>query len=149
VLEAPGRGPWGRYRLGKPDVDGALPYDVRLWSLEPPSGSCDCPDFVRGSLGVCKHLAAVMMHLGANTRGLQRVLRTPPGTPPPFSIMWDPVAGSDGTDPLASLCLSRPPARERSQVPTVLGLLFRTEERGEWRLRSTHPEKAQERLRVV
>lgn len=45
VLEAPGKGPWGRYRLGRADVDGALPYDVRLWSVDPVAGSCTAQTF--------------------------------------------------------------------------------------------------------
>ncbi|MDB5219918.1 MAG: rapA [Myxococcaceae bacterium] len=36
------------------------PYVTSLDSLRPLSGSCDCPDFVRSSLGLCKHLLIVL-----------------------------------------------------------------------------------------
>ena len=46
VVEGPRGGPWGRYVLGRADAEGALPYDVRLASLAPVRGSCDCADFL-------------------------------------------------------------------------------------------------------
>ncbi len=36
------------------------PYATALASLQPIAGSCDCPDFVRSSLGLCKHLLVVL-----------------------------------------------------------------------------------------
>lgn len=56
VLERPRSGPWGRYVLGRPEVEGAISYDVRLVAGQPLRGSCDCADFLRGSLGLCKHV---------------------------------------------------------------------------------------------
>src|SRR5882724_11352740 len=52
VARKPPRGPWGRYVLASAD---ALPYDVRLFSVSPMRGACDCPDFLRSALGLCKH----------------------------------------------------------------------------------------------
>jgi hypothetical protein len=68
VVDAPTRGPWGRYRLARGDSDVAAPYDVRLWSLAPIGGSCGCADFVRAELGLCKHLGAVLAHLARKPR---------------------------------------------------------------------------------
>jgi superfamily II DNA or RNA helicase len=36
------------------------PYVTCLDGLRPLSGSCDCPDYVRSSLGLCKHLLVVL-----------------------------------------------------------------------------------------
>ncbi len=65
------------------------PYRTALTRLDPLEGSCDCPDYLRGSLGLCKHLLCV----------LDDVLgRAPlPGSSPPATpsrcatLSWDPV----------------------------------------------------------
>jgi hypothetical protein len=44
VVDGPGRKPWGRYLLARAEADGTLPYDVRLSSVAPVRGSCDCAD---------------------------------------------------------------------------------------------------------
>lgn len=41
----------------------ARPYATELVCLAPPRGSCDCADFLRGSLGLCKHLLVVIDHV--------------------------------------------------------------------------------------
>jgi superfamily II DNA or RNA helicase len=48
------------------------PYATRLYGLEPLDGSCDCPDFRGNSLGLCKHLLAVLddLHKRASRRKL-------------------------------------------------------------------------------
>lgn len=51
------------------------PYRTWLSSVEPPSGSCDCPDFTRGSLGLCKHLLIVLDDLAAKPRRWSRAVK--------------------------------------------------------------------------
>ncbi len=63
----------------------ARPYAPVLWSLEPLKGSCDCRDFLRNSLGLCKHLAAVLARLGTRAK----VSKAP-------TVLWDPVRPLDG-----------------------------------------------------
>src|SRR5262249_15352991 len=43
-------------RLGS----GARPYETVLLGVSPIEGRCDCPDFLRNSLKICKHLLAVL-----------------------------------------------------------------------------------------
>lgn len=38
----------------------ARPYTTLLESVEPIAGACDCPDFTKSSLGLCKHLLVVL-----------------------------------------------------------------------------------------
>ena len=38
----------------------ARPYRTLLRRIEPLDGSCECADFLRNSLGLCKHLVAVL-----------------------------------------------------------------------------------------
>ncbi|MPZ19640.1 MAG: hypothetical protein GEV06_17225 [Luteitalea sp.] len=66
----------------------AQPYRTLLRGIEPIDGSCDCADFLRSSLGLCKHLLAVLEKVAAKRRGLH-VARTP--TSNAGLLRWDPV----------------------------------------------------------
>ncbi|MFO0742371.1 MAG: DEAD/DEAH box helicase [Labilithrix sp.] len=48
----------------------ARPYTTTLTSISPITASCDCADFVRGGLGVCKHVLVVLAHVHASPRRL-------------------------------------------------------------------------------
>ena len=43
-----------------------------LSAIDPIEARCDCPDFVKNSLGVCKHVLIVLEHLYARPRLLQQ-----------------------------------------------------------------------------
>ncbi len=65
------------------------PYRTLLRGVEPPSGSCDCPDFLRSSLGLCKHLLTVLEDVASRPRALHKARTEPmPSTSP---LRWDPV----------------------------------------------------------
>jgi superfamily II DNA or RNA helicase len=72
----------------------ARPYRTVLRRIEPIDGSCECPDFLRNSLGLCKHLIAVLEEAISKRRHLdvarEAVLATP--------LRWDPVRPLTGTD---------------------------------------------------
>ena len=101
----PSDGPLGLYttrRLGA----GARPYTTRLGSVDPPRGSCDCPDFLGGSLGLCKHLLAILDALprpavgGRRSRPRRAAVGSaqPPAGP---RLEWDPVRPLTGAgDPV-------------------------------------------------
>jgi superfamily II DNA or RNA helicase len=66
----------------------ARPYRTLLRRIEPLDGSCECPDFLRNSLGLCKHLVAVLEHLvSERPRGDAERELAPELTP----WRWDPV----------------------------------------------------------
>ncbi len=74
VAERPaGAIPFGPYRT-RAHGDAPRPYRTLLHSLTPLDGSCDCPDFLRASLGVCKHLLVVIDALASQPRKLERGL---------------------------------------------------------------------------
>jgi hypothetical protein len=51
------------------------PYATLLESLSPLVTSCDCPDFLRSSLGLCKHGLVVLDHVFRSRRRLARGVR--------------------------------------------------------------------------
>ena len=73
---------------------GARPYQTVLSAIDPIEARCDCPDFVKNSLGICKHVLIVLEHLysqapapaaGAQGAGIRSRGQSPPG------LLWDPI----------------------------------------------------------
>jgi hypothetical protein len=68
------------------------PYDVDVYALSPLAASCNCADFLRSSLGLCKHLLVVLEDValrerkaaGKVSRGDARALPSP-------ELCWNPV----------------------------------------------------------
>src|SRR5215475_13823095 len=60
-------GLWATRRPGS----GARPYRTMLVGIDPVEARCDCPDFLRNSLGVCKHSLTVLEHVYGRPRLLQ------------------------------------------------------------------------------
>jgi hypothetical protein len=117
VIDGPTKNPWGRYRLGRAEAEGTLAYDVRLFSVVPVRGSCDCADFLRASLGLCKHLAAVLIHLARKERVFRRLVETVPQFASPFILEWDAAfAGPDGSDPVVHRGTNRRPEIREAAV---------------------------------
>jgi superfamily II DNA or RNA helicase len=89
VTSRPARhAPFGAYET-RPSRGPTRPYRTLLRRLEPLEASCDCADFVRSSLGLCKHLLAVLDDLAAKPARLARAQKSD-GAPPPL-LAWDPV----------------------------------------------------------
>lgn len=119
IDETPGRGRiHGTYRLaGKRGGStqrkqrAARPYTTELLALTPFRGSCDCADFLRGSLGICKHLLVVAGHVFESERRVaaaRRELDEDSGRLLPI-LRWDPVRPFRGDgDRLRGLTLETP-----------------------------------------
>jgi SNF2 domain-containing protein/helicase-like protein len=111
VVSRPPGQVFGRYRLagsagrGPQKKTEQRPYDVRLYALTPLRASCDCADYLRGSLGVCKHVLVVLEDVAIAQRGAQ------PGEPLPVPwLSWDPVRPWRGAgDRLGGVRLAGPP----------------------------------------
>ena len=81
----PGKKIVGLYGVGRAE-SRSIRSRVLLASLEPLRSSCGCRDFVRGSLGICKHVFAVVdgwFRAGAP-------VPTAPGSIVP-RLSWDPI----------------------------------------------------------
>ena len=87
AVGVPARGrPFGSYTVARAALHSRRrkdqrPYAVQLESLVPFAGSCDCPDFLRGSLALCKHLIAVVHHVQQKQALLAAALSAPPFVP--------------------------------------------------------------------
>ena len=72
---------------------GDRPYRTVVSGVDPIDGRCDCPDFVKNSLGVCKHIAVVLELLHSRPRSLQRARaeQERAGLVTPVGLRWDPI----------------------------------------------------------
>lgn len=82
-------GLWATRRPGS----GARPYRTVLAGIDPIETRCDCPDFLRNSLGVCKHSLTVLDHVYARPRLVQHAIKEQEWGEPPGreGLWWDPV----------------------------------------------------------
>jgi len=102
-------GSYGTRRKGQ----AARGYVTELYSVRPLSGSCSCRDFARSSLGLCKHLLAVLVYVASKPRLRKKAEEAGTwdrGTP---LLQWDPWRPlSGGEDALERMSLV-PGARAR------------------------------------
>ena len=82
-------GLWATRRPGS----GARPYRTVLVGIDPIGARCDCPDFLRNSLGLCKHSLTVLEHVHARPRLLQHAVKEQEWGDPPGreGLWWDPI----------------------------------------------------------
>ena len=116
----------------------ARPYRTLLRRIEPLDGSCECADFLRNSLGLCKHLVAVLED-GVSKRRRVDVESEAAQAP---ALRWDPVR------PLTGLgdWLARVRLGDATPDGELRRWLRRTSGRG-WI--AAIPEAAQQRLALV
>lgn len=152
VVRVPRSGPWGRYGLGRPGGE-VLPYELELSSVRPPRGACGCADFLRASLGLCKHLLAVLDHLAKKHVAFARLVADGAKTRARSTLAWQPAAPVPGLmDPLAALTLSPDHAARKGgsrAASTAVARMFRASDDGQRRLASTFAKDPRARLRLV
>lgn len=105
----------GRYALaGRPRKETRRrakaerrPYDVDVYGLEPLAASCNCADFRRSSLGVCKHLLVVLEDIARRQRDGKVAAPRSSAAPARPALRWNPVRPwTGGGDRLETLCWS-------------------------------------------
>lgn len=119
VTVAPEGTPWGEYQVAKmPEPKNGSrrrreprPYVTELKSTQPLSASCSCPDYLKGSLGLCKHALAILEHVYVKPRRATQLLREP--APKPVltraRLTWDPIVPLTGeADRLSGLSCAGP-----------------------------------------
>jgi superfamily II DNA or RNA helicase len=82
----------GTYATRRPG-SGSRPYSTTLHAVDSIQGRCDCPDFIKNSLGVCKHILVVLEHLYQRPRLLQQARKEQEWSDPQLEngLSWDPI----------------------------------------------------------
>jgi superfamily II DNA or RNA helicase len=142
-------GGWGAYTTRRAGSD-ERPYTTLIEQLEPLRASCDCRDFVRNSLGLCKHVLTVLPECLAlrpragDGAGLRQ--RRLPG------LAWDPVrpltGPGDWMERVRLVEAGGAAASERG-VAGALRVRFRREKHGALALKAPRPDDAVCRLELA
>ena len=129
------------------------PYRSALLGVDPIEARCDCPDFLKNSLGVCKHVLIVLEHLHERPKILKRAigeqglaLATRTG------LQWDPIRPLSGPgDWLDRVTLVRPVDAKAPKGGREARAIewFRAGEGGVWNLADSFRGNPPERLALV
>ncbi len=124
----PSASPFGRYTVRR--ARGASrPYDVLLDGLDPIEASCDCDDFVRASLGLCKHVATVLDDLAKRPKRFEAWARSRRARDTRDRWTWNPIRPLAGPGDWLDGLRLRPGSGRASSValpPALRGLLVET-----------------------
>jgi len=148
VAERPAAGsPFGAYATRRKRRPGR-PYDTRLWSVAPLHASCDCNDFLRNSLGYCKHVHAVLTDVALKPRKWSRAEAAGDGAPSVPPVTWDSVRPLTGAgDWLSRVSWSR--ERAGQAPPRSLRRDFVREGESLWRLNPVERSDPRRRARQI
>ena len=113
VLARPqGREVVGEYRTGS--GRSKRPYHTRLLGLSPLEASCDCRDFPRASLGLCKHVLVVLDDLARKPRSWAKLAQSSPVQRTP-RLDWSPLRPLRGGGDWLERVRLHPPADGRGR----------------------------------
>jgi SNF2-related domain len=86
-----GGSPFGLYGTRRPG-SGVRPYRTSLFGVDPIEARCDCPDFLKNSLGVCKHILIVLEQLYCKPKLLKRAWKDQADVAESRAgLSWDPI----------------------------------------------------------
>ena len=103
VKESPESAVLGQYLVakasgGKDNGGGrrrheARPYETVLLGVSPLRGQCNCPDFLKGSLGLCKHLLTAIAYVCEKPKRFDAARREASNrrASPAKELVWNPV----------------------------------------------------------
>ncbi len=131
----------------------ARPYRTIVLGVDPLKGRCDCPDYLRNSLGLCKHILVVLEHLhgrpGLRSRAAREQQRLAEAlfTGP----VWDPVRPLLGLgDWLERVAWTVGNGTDRPGTRAAQALAwFGPGRNGTWSLRKTYRDDPVRRLELV
>ena len=131
---------------------GARPYRSAILGVDPIEASCDCPDFLKNSLGVCKHALIVLEHIHDRPKLLRRALKEQETAGQGRSgLRWDPIRPLAGLgDWLARVEWSRDDSRGPRGVRETRAVgWFRPGDGGAWEVVDSFPGDPSKRLDLV
>ncbi|MBI3201398.1 MAG: DEAD/DEAH box helicase family protein [Myxococcales bacterium] len=77
-------------------IRDSRPYQTLLESVRPVAGSCDCADFIKSSLGLCKHLLVILDDIHATKAKTRAVARQRSALDAGPWLRWDPLLPLSG-----------------------------------------------------
>jgi superfamily II DNA or RNA helicase len=140
----------GAYATRRPG-SGSRPYRTILHAIDPIDGRCDCPDFVKNSLGLCKHILTVLEHIHAHPKALKHAYKEQEWSDRGASdgLSWDPIRPLTGVgDWLERVVWSGDGETRRAPQAQALKW-FRSAKNGAVPLKSSHWGKPSRRLELV
>ena len=134
--------------------EGARPYRTVLAGVDPIAGRCDCPDFIKNSLGVCKHNLVLLENLYFKSRLLRQAQRNrnEASSNTESGLHWDPIRPLTGLgDWLERVTWVRPSEAKGSRSERVEQALkwFHAGENGKLVLKRGFENDAEKRLALV
>jgi SNF2-related domain/Helicase conserved C-terminal domain len=144
-----GGSPLGVYST-KRRGSGARPYSSAIFGVDPIEARCDCPDFLKNSLAICKHVLIILEFLHARPKVLKRAMAEQDHGR--SGLLWDPVRPLEGQgDWLARVTLVRPPDAKAPKATREARALewFRPGDEGIWSLANSYIGDPSKRLALV
>jgi superfamily II DNA or RNA helicase len=143
----------GVYVTRRPGA-GSRPYRTILRGVDPIEGRCDCPDFIKNSLGLCKHILVVLNHLHSRPRVLQQAHKEQEWSDPQSGtgLCWDPIRPLTGLgDWLDRVAWNSDGDSAKARSARVAQALkwFRSAKDGLATLKSSYRDKPARRLELV
>jgi superfamily II DNA or RNA helicase len=143
----------GLYVTRRPGA-GSRPYRTVIHGIDPIHGRCDCPDFVKNSLAICKHILAVLEHLQTRPRVLQQALKEQEWSDPDSisGLCWDPIRPLTGNgDWLERVAWKGDAGAASARSARAAQALrwFRASKNGVQSLRNSYRDKPARRLELV
>ncbi len=145
-----GGAPLGPYSTRRRD-SGVRPYRTALRGVDPIEARCDCPDFLKSSLGICKHALIVLEHLAARPRQWNRAMKEQAAATTE-GLTWDPIRPLTGAgDWLERVSWSSPRDSMNPRSRRVARTLewFRSGDDGTWTVRDAFGADPARRLALV
>lgn len=141
----------GLYATGRKGTKVLRPYRTLIRGVDPIDARCDCPDFLKNSLGVCKHVIAALGHIYARPNLLAKARKEQAAATAVDGLAWDPIrpllGAGDGLDRIAYEGSEKLP--KFAQAKGDVRYLFHEAAPGRGVLRNTFPDAPEKRLDLV
>jgi hypothetical protein len=140
----------GAYRTSRRGR-GSRPYDTRLVAVDPLRVTCDCPDYLRSALGLCKHGLVVLREIHGKPRKLERAREAQP-LGDTAHLGWDPVRPLDGAGDWLERVVWHDGSIPVGRPPAALDRIRRwlaPDGNGARRIRAVPPDQPGDRLQLV
>ena len=146
-----GGAPLGLYSTRK-KRSGARPYATAILGVDPIVARCDCPDFLKNSLGLCKHALVILEAFHGRPKLLKRAMADQAEFATRPGLRWDPIRPLDGPgDWLERVSLIRAPGARLAKGSREAKAVdwFREGGGPAWPLAGAHPGDPGQRLALV